>query len=143
MKRSLVFGVLIGLVALTAYASAHMMGYGMPGMMGYGMGDMYGEDMMNYYNTDEAQTEVSGKVVAVYPMAVVLEDGKYIRVPWWVAANLGLKPGDDVKAKGFSYGNVIVPTYIEANGKTFQSPVYYQNPGYGYYSGYHCPMMGW
>ncbi len=162
-------GVAVGLLTLAVLytASAHMgfgYSYGMPGMMnGYGFGyPMMGYGMGYGNDGDERQyapqvkkeiTEVSGKVSAVYPMAVVLEDGKYITMPWWFAANLGLKTGDDITVKGFASNNIITPVYIEANGKTFgdensEIPVWMQGVqqygyGYGYDYGYHCPMMGW
>ena len=139
--RGLVIGLVVGLAVLTAYASAHM------GYMPMGGSMMYGNTMGEgtFVPPVEELTEVSGEVLTVYPMAIVLEDGTYIHMPWWFAANLGIKPGDEVKVKGFSYGNVITPTFIEVNGKTVgdessATPVWMQ--GYqGYY--YHCPMMGW
>jgi len=173
MKKAGVIGVgaVVGLVALAVLytASAHMgfgYGYGMPGMMGgYGFGyPMMGYGMPYGNDADEApnvpQTEheikeVTGKVSAVYPMAVVLEDGTYVTMPWWFAANLGLKTGDDITVKGFVHSGIITPVYIEANGKKIgdensETPVWIQGVqqngygyGYEYGYGYHCPMMGW
>ena len=169
MKKNVMIGVVVGLAALAVYtASAHMggfgYGFGMPGMMGYG----YGYPMMGGYDADDGYvpaaygnqakpelTDVSGKVSAVYMMGVVLDDGRYVTLPWWFAANLGIKQGDDVKVKGFDYGNAILPVYIEVNGQSIGDenssiPVWMQGYdgyapayGYGYGYGYHCPMMGW
>lgn len=174
MKKNVMLGVVIGLAALAIYtASAHMggfgFGYGMPGMMGYGFGYPmmgYGYPMMGGYDADDVPAtqpqaeavEVSGKVSTAYPMGILLDNGKYVTLPWWFAANLGIKQGDDVKVKGFEYGNSIIPVYIEVNGQSLGDensniPVWMQgvqgfSPGYGYgygYGGYgyHCPMMGW
>jgi len=163
-------GVVLSLTALAVLytASAHMggfsYGYGMPGMMGgfgypmmgYGMGYGYdGDEVPPAQQVDREVVDVSEIVSTVYPMAVVLEDGKYITLPWWFAANLGIKTGDSITVKGFEYGNTIVPVYIEANGKTVgdensEIPVWMQEfqqngygYGFGYGYGYHCPMMGW
>ncbi|WP_346297656.1 hypothetical protein [Geoglobus acetivorans] len=169
MKKSgLIAGVVVGLMALAVYtASAHMggfgYGFGMPGMMGPMMGYGYGYPMMGGYDGDEGYVpyaygnqgqaelvDVSGKVSTVYPMGVVLDSGKYVTMPWWFAANLGIKQGDEVKVKGLEYGNSIIPVYIEVNGQSLGDensniPVWMQgvqgfSPGYGYA---HCPMMGW
>ncbi len=163
MKKNVMIGVVVGLAALAVYtASAHMggfgYGFGMPGMMGYG----YGYPMMGYgygYDADDAPAaqakpevkEVSGKVSAIYPMGVLLDSGEFVTLPWWFAANLGIKQGDEVTVKGFEYGNQIVPVFISYNGQSFGDedagvPVWVQGVqqyGYGYGYGYHCPMMGW
>ncbi len=144
MKKGVVLGALVGLLVLAVYTASAHMGYGMMPAMWHGAYPVADEDEA----PEVKVTEVTGKVLTVYPMAIVLEDGKYIQMPWWFAANLGIKPGDEVKVKGFSYGNVIVPTFVEANGKTVgednaRTPVWVQEyaPAYGY--GFHCPMMGW
>ncbi len=172
MRKGLVFGVLAGLVVLAVYtASAHMgsgYSYGMPGMMGMGYG--MGSPMMGYgygYNADESPattvqpevkevSEVSGKLSTVYPMGIMLDNGKLVILPWWFAANLGLKQGDLITVKGFEYGTQIVPVSIAYNGEVVGNensgiPVWMQEYGgyspwygYGYGMGYgHCPMMGW
>jgi len=130
------------LAATAATASAHGYGgYGMP-MMGYGY------QWADAGRAGEELKEVTGKVVAMYPMSVKLDSGYYIRMPWWFAEEIGIEKDAAVKAKGFSYGKVVVPTYIEVNGEGFGDegsavPVWMQgfDEGYGY--GYHCPMMGW
>ncbi len=172
MKKAGVIGIgaaaALIILAVLYTASAHMggygFGYGMPGMMGgyggfgypmmgYGMGYGYGGDEVPAQQVEREMVDVSGTVSAVYSMAVVLEDGRYIILPWWFAANLGIKTGDTITIRGFEYGNTVVPVYIEANGKTAgdensEIPVWIQSLWqsgyrYGYGYGYHCPMMGW
>ncbi len=175
MKKAGVIGIgaalILATLAVLYTASAHMggfgYGYGMPGMMGgyggfgypmmgYGMGYGYdGDEIPATQQVERKVVEVSGVVSTVYSMAVVLEDGKYLSLPWWFAADLGIKTGDSITAKGFEYGNTVIPVYIEVNGKIFgdensEIPVWmqgFQQNGYGYgydYGyGYHCPMMWW
>ncbi len=145
-------------MALAVYTvSAHMggfgYGYGMPGMMGPMMGGYgYDADDVPAGQVKVETVQVSGKVSEVYPMGILLDSGKYVTMPWWFAANLGIKQGDDVRVKGLEYGNSIIPVYIEANGQSLGDensniPVWMQGVqqyGYGYGYGYaHCPMMGW
>ncbi len=153
MRKSLVFGVVAGLVLLAVYtASAYMGGYGY-GMMGPMMGYGYGNE--RYAPTAQPElTEATGKVSAIYPMGVLLDSGEFVTLPWWFAANIGLKQGDKITVKGFDYGNQLLPVFISYSGQNFGDensgvPVWMQGyAGYGYGYGYgmgygHCPMMGW
>ena len=179
-KIAAVIVALLAGIGFAALASAHgydgyagyggmmPMGYGMP-MMGYGMGMMpMGYGGMGYSGYPERELnepaqpelkEVAGKVVAVYSMSVKLDNGYYVRLPWWFAEEIGITKDASIKAKGFEFRGaipVIIPTYIQVNGEAFgdessKLPVWMQgfadeDEGYGYGGygyGHHCPMMGW
>jgi len=166
-RKGLVFGMVLLSLALIYTASAHGFGgfgfgmgmHGMPMGFGYGM-PMYPEKQAyrgyedEHGNDERAVEEVSGKVVAVYTMSVKLDNGRLIRMPWWFIEELQIVSGDDVRAKGFSYGRYLVPVYLEINGEPVgdensSTPVWmqgfgseYGEHGYEEYE-YHCPMMGW
>jgi len=131
----------------------------MDGMM-YGHQEYkYNENNNDRYNTYKSKTreriernEVSGEVVKVYPMSIKLDNNYYIRLPWWFIEELDIQEGDSVKAKGYQYGKLIVPVYIEVNGNPIGDvnsslPIWMQwmyeedlDEEYSWY-GWHCPMM--
>jgi hypothetical protein len=107
--------------------------YGMP-MMGWYQGGPYPDE-----NTQK--TEFIGNITAVYPMFVVLDNGKSVYLPWWI---YNLKPGDVISGEGVEYG-WIIPESLEVNGEAIDLPVNQQAPNYpaGYPAGYGMPMMGY
>ncbi len=99
--------------------------------------------------TERSEIEVSGKVVKVYPMSIKLDNNYYIRLPWWSIEELNIQEGDSIKAKGYQYGKLIVPVYIEINGNPIGDvnsslPIWMQwmhGEDLDEEYGWHCPMM--
>jgi hypothetical protein len=140
--RKMLFAATI-LLLVAGAVSAH--GFGMPG---YGSGIYgYGMPMMGWYqggpypDENTQKTEFIGNITAVYPMFVVLDNGKSVYLPWWI---YNLKPGDVISGEGVEYG-WIIPESLEVNGEAIDLPVNQQAPNYpaGYPAGYGMPMMGY
>jgi hypothetical protein len=73
----------------------------------------------NRQNRFAESITVEGKVIAVYPMHVLLDNGYNVFIPWWFSQQVGIFPGDEIKVSGFK-SRTVIPNTLEINGIVYE-----------------------